>query len=232
MRNNNKQNQKKSTIFRIFLIPLIAIMLVQSTITLGTLICKRTMETLEEYSSGMMSRLVENRMVILQNDMTQRWSAVEEREELINGLLEQFLLEEGISLETFLQSSEEKVRLLEQLFPECLEILHNNNTTGVFLILTGTDMVAPGDFDGFFIRDSDPEKNSVNYKDLLLERGNKKLSRTWDIPLDTNWTTRFSMDGLGKNPSDNYFYEPWRAGAEYEDANTKDLGYLRYISLF
>lgn len=225
MRNNNKQNQKKSTIFRIFLIPLIAIMLVQSTITLGTLICKRTMETLEEYSSGMMSRLVENRMVILQNDMTQRWSAVEEREELMNGLLEQFLLEEGISLETFLQSSEEKVRLLEQLFPECLEILHNNNTTGVFLILTGTDMVAPGDFDGFFIRDSDPEKNSVNYKDLLLERGNKKLSRTWDIPLDTNWTTRFSMDGLGKNPSDNYFYEPWRAGAEYEDANTKDLGY-------
>ncbi|MCI8270664.1 MAG: response regulator [Lachnospiraceae bacterium] len=225
MRNKNKQNRKKSTIFRIFLIPLIAIMLVQSTITLGTLMFKGIMKTLEEYSSSMMSRLVENRMVILQNDMNQRWSAIQEQEELMNGFLEQFLQGEGISLEAFLQSSEEKVGLLEQLFPECLEILHNNGTTGVFLILTGTDMAAPGDFDGFFIRDSDPEKNSANYKDLLLERGNKRLSRTWDIPLDTNWTTRFSMDGLGGNPSDNYFYEPWRAGAEYEDADTKDLGY-------
>ena len=138
MRNKNKQNRKKSTIFRIFLIPLIAIMLVQSTITLGTLMFKGIMKTLEEYSSSMMSRLVENRMVILQNDMNQRWSAIQEQEELMNGFLEQFLQGEGISLEAFLQSSEEKVGLLEQLFPECLEILHNNGTTGVFLILTGT----------------------------------------------------------------------------------------------
>ena len=58
-----------------------------------------------------------------------------------------------------------------------------------------------------------------------MERGGKQLSRNWNIPLDTNWTTRFHMDGQGESASDDYFYEPWRAGAEHADADTKDLGY-------
>ena len=65
----NRQQRKKASIFRIFLIPLIAIMLVQSMITIGTLIVRRTTKMLEEYSVGMMSRLVENRGVILENEM-------------------------------------------------------------------------------------------------------------------------------------------------------------------
>ena len=67
------RGRKKASIFRIFLVPLIVIMLVQSMITMGTLVVRRTAETLAEYSGGMMNRLVENRGVILQNDMNQRW---------------------------------------------------------------------------------------------------------------------------------------------------------------
>lgn len=64
--------KKKATIFQMFLIPLIVIMLVQSVITIGTLVIRRTTGMLEEYSGSMMNRLVENRKVILQNDMNQR----------------------------------------------------------------------------------------------------------------------------------------------------------------
>lgn len=223
--NEINKSRKKSTIFRIFLVPLIAIMLVQSGITIGTLIFRRTTEMLEKYSGSMMSRLVENRRVILQSEMNQRWSSVRDKEEQINLLLEQFLEEEGITLGELFRSDERKTRLLDRLFPESLEILQNNSVTGIFLILTGEDMETPGEFDGFFIRDSDPNKNPANYTDLLLERGDKQLSRNWDIPLDTNWTTRFLMDGLGKNPADSYFYEPWRAGEAYPDADPGDLGY-------
>ncbi len=223
--NDMKKSKKKSTIFRIFLVPLIAIMLVQSGITIGTLIFRRTTEMLEKYSSSMMSRLVENRRVILQNDMNQRWSSIREKGVQMNLLLDQFLGEEGISLKELSESDERKARLLDRMFPESLEILQNNSVTGIFLILTGENMETDREFDGFFIRDSDPNKNPANYTDLLLERGDKQLSRNWDIPLDTNWTTRFSMDGPGQNPADSYFYEPWRAGEAYEDADPEDLGY-------
>ena len=133
----NEQKKKKPTIFKLFLIPLITIMLIQSVITIGTLVVRRTTGMLEEYSSSMMSRLVENRKVILQNDMNQRWAMIHDREAHLDGVLEQFLAEEDISLEELLYSGEMKNLLLEQFFPECLELLQNNSSTGIFLILTG-----------------------------------------------------------------------------------------------
>ena len=219
------RKKESQTIFKFFLIPLIAIMLMQSAITIGTLIVRHTTKTLEEYSSGMMRRLVENRQVILQGDMNQRWSVISDQEGFLNNRLQQFLAEEDVELDEMLRSDELKDRFLDQLFPECLSILQNNSTTGIFLILTGTDMEAEGDYAGLFIRDSDPRTNPVNYTDLLLEKGSKQLSRTWNVPLDTNWTTRFHMDGAGQKEEDSYFYEPWRTGEEYPDADADDLGY-------
>lgn len=217
--------RKKATIFRIFLIPLIAIMLVQGGITVGALVVRKTAKTLEEYSGSMMSRLVENRRVILQNDMNQRWATVYEREDRMNAVLEQYLEGQRAGLGEVLQSRALRDGLLEELFPECLDILQNNATTGTFLILTGTGELEDGEFEGFFIRDSDPDTNPANLSDLLLERGSKHLSRAWDIPLDTSWTTRYHLDSPGEDEADRFFYEPWRAGVEYPDADTSDLGY-------
>ncbi len=224
MKGNGKK-RKKATIFRIFLVPLILIMLIQSAITIGTLVVRRTASTLEGYSSGMMNRLVENRKVILQNEMNQRWASVCEKEMLLNGILEQFLQNKGVGLEEVFAFDDMRDGLLELFFQECLDVLQNNSTTGVFLVLAGEDAGSAGDYDGFFIRDSDPDTNPANYSDLLLERGGKHLSRNWNIPLDTNWTTSFHMDGQGENMADAYFYEPWRAGEEHMEADTKDLGY-------
>ena len=216
---------KKITIFRFFLFPLIAIMLVQSAITIGTLVVRQTTKTLEEYSGTMMSRLVENRSVILQNDMNQRWASIHEQEPRINALLEEYLKGQGVGLTELLRSGELRGGLLKELFPECLDILQSSSTTGIFLVLTGTEGLEAGEFDGFFIRDSEPNTNPANYTDLLLERGDKELSRERDIPLDTNWTTRFHMDGPGEHDADRYFYEPWRAGDSHPEADTADLGY-------
>ena len=222
---DRSRKKKKTSIFRIFLIPLIVIMLVQSMITIGTLIVRRTAGMLQEYSGGMMIRLVENRKVILQNDMIQRWAAVCGQEGTLHKLLEQFLTDRNMELEQVLNSDEMKDELLEQLFPECLNMLQGSTTTGIFVVLTGEDMQAKADYDGFFIRDSDPDINPANYTDLLLERGSKHLSREWNIPLDTAWTTHFHMDGEGNSENDSFFYEPWKAGEAYPDADTVNLGY-------
>ena len=222
---NRQRTRKKTTIFKMFLIPLIVIMLIQSVITIGTLVVRKTTGMLEEYSSGMMSRLVENRKLILQNDMNQRWASIHEREVILDEILEQFLSKEGVELSDLLASDEMKNQLLEQFFSECLDILQNNTSTGIFLVLTGDKMQEAADFDGFFIRDSDPDTNPANNSDLLLERGSKLLSRKWNIPLDTGWTTHFSMSGQGKSRDEHFFYEPWRAGKAYGDASTEDLGY-------
>ena len=90
MESQNRKS-KKASILRIFLVPLIVIMLVQSGITIGTLVVRRTGAMIQEYSGSMMNRLVENRRVILQNDMNQRWASVNEQEAFLNNILGQFL---------------------------------------------------------------------------------------------------------------------------------------------
>ncbi len=221
----NRSKGKKSSIFRMFLIPLIGVMLLQGAITIGTLVGRQITRTLEEYSSSMMSRLVENRGVVLQNDMNQRWASIHEQEPLLNEVLERYLAETGQGLEAALRSDQGRSELLTLLFPACLDILQSSNTTGIFLLLPGPEAGEAEACDGFFVRDSDPDTNPANYTDLLLERGSKELSRTWNIPLDTNWTTRFRLDGPGAHSGDRYFYEPWRAGEAHPEADTSDLGY-------
>ncbi len=222
---SKRQRRKKTTIFRMFLIPLIVIMLIQSMITIGTLVVKQIAGTLQEYSGSMMSRLVENRKVILQNDMNQRWASIYEQEFAMTEALQQFLDRQDIELQELLASGEQKNRFMEQVFPDCLAVLQNSSTTGIFFMFTGEEPEEACEYEGFFVRDSDPAKSPANYSDLLLERGSKNLSRQFDIPLDTNWTTRFHMAGEGKDSTEYSFYEPWRAGREYADAATKDLGY-------
>ena len=100
------RTRRKSSIFQIFLRPLIVIMLLQSAITIGTLVVRQTTRTLEEYSSSMMSRLVENRGVILQNDMNQRWASIHEQESAVSALLRQYLEEREAGLEEVLLSGE------------------------------------------------------------------------------------------------------------------------------
>lgn len=218
-----EHKRKGASIFKIFLVPLIAIMLVQSAIIIGTFVARRTTQTLEEYSGSMMGRLVENNGVVLQNDMNQRWASIYEYEPVPAEMLKGYLEEVGVSLEEFFSLEENRNRFLEEMFPRCLGFLQNSSSTGFFLILTGMGEPDEGDYNGFFIRDSDPNTNPVNYSDLLLERGSKSLSRGYDIPLNTHWSTRFHMEKSGS--CDGFFFEPWRAGREHPDADTADLGY-------
>lgn len=224
-REKKLKNRKKHSVFRMFLIPLIAVMLLQGLLTLGTLIGRRIFSLISDYSVNMMSRTVENRKVILENEMTQRWVSVGEQRYDLNAQLESFLARRRVTLEQMLESEALRQEFQEEIFAKCLEELQNNLTSGIFVILTGKDRQSPAEYEGFFIRDSDPVSRAVNYTDMLLERGNKKLSRAFHIPLDTCWTTNFHMAGQGQRESERFFYEPWRAGEENPDADMGDLGY-------
>lgn len=220
---------RKQTIFRIFLLPLVGVMLAQSLIVMGVLVFRRTSTMLQDHSVNMLLRMVENRKVILRNDMS-RWAFVSGQEAGMNLLVEEFLKEKQMSLEQVLASGELRDELLERLLPGSMDLLENSMTTGIFVVLTGEDAKGEnvgeaGEFDGFFLRDSSPATNPGNYSDLLMERGSKRLSRTYGVPLDIYWTTAFSMSGQGQNSGEDFFYEPWRAGRENSYADATDLGY-------
>lgn len=216
-----KRKSKKRTIFYIFLIPLLGVIVLQSCITFGVFAVNKTMWTMQAYSVDTMGKTVENRKLILENDMNQRWSAIRRYENYLNTQMEGFLKDRNITIEEFLESDGLQEEVSDLFLKDCVDFSQSNLTTGIFFILTG--YMTEGEYNGFYIRDSEPFSIAVNESDLLMERGNKALSRKYNMPLDIYWTTDFCMPDTG-NPAYEFFYDPWRAGEEYPDNPVEDLG--------
>lgn len=218
--------EKPRTIFGLFIVPLIVIVLFQAAIYMGTIVMGKTPRLLDQYLISTQSQMVENRKLVLENSMVQQWSNVEEEEEAARTELRAILAENSITLEEFLGNQELKDELLARMSARCMYLLHSNETTGVYLILANQDMsLEDNECRGIYLRDADPKSNSMDYSDVLLERGSPKLSRALNIPLDSYWTTDFTFKKSMEREEDDFFYQPFEAAKTYTDAAYTDLAY-------
>lgn len=66
--------KRKISIISLLIIPIVAVMIAQGVVSIGTLKINGADRTLENNAVNMMSRTVENRKVILENKMLEQWS--------------------------------------------------------------------------------------------------------------------------------------------------------------
>ena len=218
--------KRKISIISLFVIPIVAVMIAQGAVSIGTLKINGADRALENNAVDMMGRTVENRKVILENKMLEQWSSVADEHGNLETKLEEILKEEQMDAEEFLQDENAKKAYLEAVFQDCVSTLQKNPVSGLFLILAdGQDMDQPDQYQGFFVRDSDPEHETATNTDLLMERGGKTLARAEHISLDTSWSTKFSFQGNQARAADDFFYQPYLAAADQPEAARKYLGY-------
>lgn len=198
------------------------IMLIQALLSLGTMIFSGTTRLLDQYLVSMLNQTVENRKILLENNMTQLWSNVAEEEAAASEALERLLAKRNISVSEFLASENAQNALLESLLDQCLYMLRKNSVTGAFIILANDQLEnGAGECKGIYFRDSDPSVNPGDYSDILLERGSTKFSTALNIPLDTTWTTNFEF---GNDTSDGFFCDVYNAAVERPELGYKNLG--------
>ena len=182
--------------------------------------------SLENNIIRMDSHTVENRRVVLENDMVERWRSIYKENEYLSSALEQILTDHESDIRQFLGSKDMQQEYLEEVFPDMVNELQYNTTSGVFLILANDDPIAEeAKYRGFFVRDSDPQAKVASNADLLLERGNKQLSHNLAISLDSAWTTDFNFAGQGNRSADDFFYKPYTAALEHMDTDMVNMGY-------
>lgn len=219
--------KKKWTILALFCVPLIVVMVIQSLISYGTVLYGGTVKLLNNYAVGTMEQTVENRKITLENNMVQRWTNVSPGEDKIKGKLWEFLNKEEITLEEFKREQGLQKEFLKNTAPDCLNQLRENGVTGSFLILTGdNELEDAAKYNGFYFRDTDPNVNSADYSDVLMERGNRDIAHQNGVPLDSFWTSDFAFAGTGAGEeNERFFYEPYQAYLENPDASGKNLAY-------
>ena len=220
--------KKKKSLWNIFLIPILIIVFVQGAVPFLTLIFSGIRSNMENAVIGLDSHTVENRKVVLQNDMIEQWSSVYKESDSLSSALTKVLSNHQMDMQGFMGSGKVQEEYLETVFYDMVEVLQYNSTSGIFLVLGNDgDTDSEGEYKGFWVRDSDPQTKTASRTDLLMERGSKVLSQNMSISLDTSWHTDFHFQGNGKRDADDFFYQPYITAENYVDSRTsmKNLGY-------
>ena len=220
--------KKKKSLWNIFLIPILIIVFVQGAVPFLTLIFSGIRSNMENAVIGLDSHTVENRKVVLENDMIEQWSSVYKESDSLSSALTKVLSNHQMDMQGFMGSGKVQEEYLETVFYDMVEVLQYNSTSGIFLVLGNDgDTDSEGEYKGFWVRDSDPQTKTASRTDLLMERGSKVLSQNMSISLDTSWHTDFHFQGNGKRDADDFFYQQYITAENYVDSRTsmKNLGY-------
>lgn len=220
--------KKKKSLWNIFLIPILIIVFVQGAVPFLILIFSGIRSNMENAVIGLDSHTVENRKVVLENDMIEQWSSVYKESDSLSSALTKVLSNHQMDMQGFMGSGKVQEEYLETVFYDMVEVLQYNSTSGIFLVLGNDgDTDSEGEYKGFWVRDSDPQTKTASRTDLLMERGSKVLSQNMSISLDTSWHTDFHFQGNGKRDADDFFYQPYITAENYVDSRTsmKNLGY-------
>lgn len=220
--------KKKKSLWNIFLIPILIIVFVQGAVPFLTLIFSGIRSNMENAVIGLDSHTVENRKVVLENDMIEQWSSVYKESDSLSSALTKVLSNHQMDMQGFMGSGKVQEEYLETVFYDMVEVLQYNSTSGIFLVLGNDgDTDSEEEYKGFWVRDSDPQTKTASRTDLLMERGSKVLSQNMSISLDTSWHTDFRFQGNGKRDADDFFYQPYITAANYVDSRTSmvNLGY-------
>ena len=220
--------KKKKSLWNIFLLPILIIVFVQGAVPFLTLIFSGIRSNMENAVIGLDSHTVENRKVVLENDMIEQWSSVYKESDSLSSALTKVLSNHQMDMQGFMGSGKVQEEYLETVFYDMVEVLQYNSTSGIFLVLGNDgDTDSEGEYKGFWVRDSDPQTKTASHTDLLMERGSKVLSQNMSISLDTSWHTDFRFQGNGKRAADDFFYQPYITAENYVDSHTsmENLGY-------
>ena len=218
--------KKKKALLKIVLVPIIFIIVIQGICPFLMLLFSGIKSNLENNTIQVDAQMVGKSAVVLENDMIEKWRSIYKENDTLTEQMTALLTEQGADISRFLRDENLQQEYLENVFPELVNALQYNETSGVFLVLANQNSTEDeSDYNGFFVRDSDPKTRTASNTDLLMERGDKEFAHTLNISLDNAWTKKFHFDGNGKRAADDFFYRPYLAALEHNHSSMEDLGY-------
>ena len=221
MEHNRRRGRR---IFWLVLIPLLLLVIMQAALSFGTVIRGGTFSTLRSYAANRLSQVTETRRIILEGQMVQQWSEMDEEYATANRMLSELLEERGVTLQEFLADEDLQEEYLASILPTWGYMMRKNSVTGAFLVLTHEEIAEQGGaLSALYLRDGDPNTHPADYSDLMLTIGPSAVSQTYQIPLDIDWRTRLDLEPQGIREADRFVYEPYLAGIEYPQQDAADL---------
>ncbi|MEG1639168.1 MAG: hypothetical protein RR274_06465, partial [Erysipelotrichaceae bacterium] len=142
---------KKSIIYKI-LLPSVAALILQAIIFFAAIIYGGVFDQLQNNRLDSLSDQVANRKNYLENQMVQRWSNIDNYEQIFSNKIQDYLETYGASLNTL--NNRRIDEILIQCNQDLQQMLRYSEATGAFLLLDQTN--GSQEIPGIYISDGDP----------------------------------------------------------------------------
>ena len=92
---------RKRTLLNIFMIPVLVIVLIQGVVPFVLIAASKIETNIEENIVRVLNNAVENRQLVLENDMVDKWGSIYKENTSLNAQLADILSDNDISMDTF-----------------------------------------------------------------------------------------------------------------------------------
>ena len=222
----DKRDKKNNTIFLKTFKPVFSVLFI--TIAVFTIVFQLSfLQYLKTNAIDVFNEQVTNRKIYVESEMG-KWTSINSSAKLITQSIEDITAKKGESLTDIHTDPELNQEILRGVMDDVLGNLRTGGTTEIFLILDGC---VPGSEykdnlkQGIYIRNSNPDSYSSSNESLLFERGMPMISKQWQLPLDSFWTSSCTIS----DEEDSYLYtKPLEAAKNSPGSDASDLAYWCY----
>ena len=171
MKKNRKLRKYAASILTRLLVPMIFVFIIQAAVVVMMFLNSDILKKSRDTAYGILSEKVLNRKIIIENEMVNRWSRIEDLHEKALIVIKAELSQNNIEIHQLADRLDLQNRILDILLPQLIYTVRRNYVTGAFLVIDApaSDVkINEFSYPGLYIRNDDPSSYSSNNEDIIV----------------------------------------------------------------
>ncbi|MEI3168984.1 MAG: hypothetical protein V8S58_14425 [Lachnospiraceae bacterium] len=187
-------------------IPFCLILIFQTIFMMAFLSTGNVAQGLYQTELRSLKKDVENSGLLLEREVLQHWMNDIRSSVTIRTTIQSVLKEEGKKASDISHDWELNERIIGEIMPDVLELLHRSYGNSIYVVLDGPSASGvPKAMAGISVLDTDSSSFAADNSDLQLCRGAAVISKQFKVPLASDWKLDFDMS----EETGSGFYNPY-----------------------
>jgi len=228
MKKNRTQQKYSTSILSRILVPMIFVFVIQAVVMVLMFLSSDIIKKSSDNAYGVLSEKVLNRKIVIENEMLNRWTRIEDLHENVLNVIQTELSQNNIEIDQLADKPDLQNRILDTLLPQLIYIIRRNYVTGAFLIIDAPASTVKTDeffYPGLYIRNDDPSSYSSSNDDILVSKGPAEVVQNHNIALGVDWSPFFTISPKSSELAYRYFTAPINAALRHPNEQARNLGF-------
>ncbi|UTY32861.1 EAL domain-containing protein [Treponema putidum] len=228
MQKSNRHRKHSASILSRLLVPMLFVFVIQAAVMVIMFLNSDILKKSSDDAYRVLSEKVLNRKIIIENEMANRWTRIEDLHENVLNVIQAELSQNNIEIYQLADRPDLQNRILDALLPQLTYIIRRNYVTGAFVVIDApASSIRANEFfyPGLYVRNDDPSSYSSSNEDILVSRGPAEVVQKHNIALGVDWSPFFTISPNSSASAYRYFNSPIGAALKHPNEPAKDLGF-------